>query len=110
MKSIVRIALDVMGGDKGPSIAISGAAETLIRHPDVRFIMHGDEALCRPILETFPALKAVTTLHHSEISIAMDDKPSQALRRGRGFFLGNFDPVRRDFPHWECGSLPGFFS
>ena len=84
MKSIVRIALDVMGGDKGPSIAIAGAAETLIRHPDVRFIMHGDEALCRPILETFPALKAVTTLHHSEISIAMDDKPSQALRRGRG--------------------------
>ncbi len=80
----VRIALDAMGGDHGPGIVIPGAALTLERHPDVTFLMYGDEALCQPILADYPALKAVTELRGCDVFITMDEKPGQALRRGRG--------------------------
>ena len=80
----VRIALDAMGGDHGPGIVIPGAALTLERHPEVTFLMYGDEALCQPILDAHPALKAATELRGCDVFITMDEKPGQALRRGRG--------------------------
>ncbi|TCR60670.1 phosphate:acyl-[acyl carrier protein] acyltransferase [Bosea sp. BK604] len=72
-----------MGGDHGPAIVIPGAALALERRPDVRFVMFGDETLVLPLLDAHPKLKAVTTFHHTEVSVKMDDKPSQALRYGR---------------------------
>ena len=36
------IALDAMGGDHGPSVVLAGAAISLVRHPDTRFLV--DEA------------------------------------------------------------------
>jgi glycerol-3-phosphate acyltransferase PlsX len=79
----VTISLDAMGGDHGPSIVIPGAAIALERRPDSRFVIFGDEKLVLPLLDHHPKLKAVTTFHHTDISVKMDDKPSQALRAGR---------------------------
>lgn len=79
----VTIALDAMGGDHGPSVVIPGAALTLERRPDARFVVFGNEAEVVPLLDAHPKLKAVTTVHHTEVSVKMDDKPSQALRYGR---------------------------
>lgn len=79
----VTIALDAMGGDHGPSVVIPGAALTLERRPDARFVVFGNEAEVVPLLDAHPKLKAVTTFHHTEVSVKMDDKPSQALRYGR---------------------------
>ncbi len=84
MNDTVRIALDAMGGDHGPTVVIPAAAIALGRHPDIRFSIHGDEAVCGPILDAHPALKAASVLHHAPVSIRMDEKPSQALRQGRG--------------------------
>jgi phosphate acyltransferase len=83
MARTVTVALDAMGGDHGPSIVIPGAALALEKRPDAQFVMFGDTALMMPILDQYPKLKAVTTLHHTEVSVKMDDKPSQALRAGR---------------------------
>jgi glycerol-3-phosphate acyltransferase PlsX len=83
MASKIRIALDAMGGDHGPSVVIPGAALSLIRHPDLAFVIHGQEAAVRPLLDRHPKLAAVSTLHHTDVAIRMDDKPSQALRYGR---------------------------
>ena len=83
MPAQIRIALDAMGGDHGPSVVIPGAEISLLRHPDIVFSFHGDEAQIRPLLETRPALKAVSSVHHTDVAIRMDDKPSQALRYGR---------------------------
>ena len=80
----VRIALDAMGGDHGPEVIIPGAALTLERHPEVTFLMVGDEAACRPLLSAYPKLDAVTEFRACDVFIAMDEKPGQALRRGRG--------------------------
>ena len=77
------LALDAMGGDKGPEVVIPGAALALERHPDVEFLLFGDEAQIRPLLAAKPALQAKSQIRHAEITVQMDEKPSQALRRGR---------------------------
>ncbi len=79
----VTIALDAMGGDHGPSVVIPGAALMLERRTDARFVIFGDEKQVLPLIDKHPKLKAVTTFHHTEVSVKMDDKPSQALRYGR---------------------------
>ncbi|MEN6543227.1 phosphate acyltransferase PlsX [Parvibaculum sp.] len=83
MTRSLTIALDGMGGDHGPETVIGGADIASIRHPDVRFLIFGDEAKMRPVLDRHPRVTAVSEIVHTDVSIAMDDKPSQALRRGR---------------------------
>ena len=83
MKSEVRIALDAMGGDCGPSVIVPAAAIALVRRPDVSFSLFGDERLIRPILDAHPALTKKARIVHCDVSIKMTDKPSQALRAGR---------------------------
>ena len=83
MTKPVRIALDAMGGDHGPSVVVPGAALALQRRPDLTFVMAGDRSMIEPLLADHPKLKAVTTVQHAEVAIRMDDKPSQALRSGR---------------------------
>ena len=83
MGAPVTIALDAMGGDHGPSVVIPAAAMTAIRHPEARFILVGDAARIEPELSAHPALAAKSELLHTDIAVAMDAKPSQALRKGR---------------------------
>jgi glycerol-3-phosphate acyltransferase PlsX len=83
MTATVTASLDVMGGDRGAEVVLPGAAIALTRHPDLRFRLFGDEAVVGQLLEQQPKVKAVSTFEHCEISVKMDDKPSQALRRGR---------------------------
>ncbi len=77
------VSIDVMGGDHGPNTILDGCALALERHPDMRFVLFGREADVLPLLEKQPKLKAVSDFHHCEVAVAMDDKPSQALRAGR---------------------------
>lgn len=83
MAEKVRIALDVMGGDHGASAVLPGANISLIRHPDTEFILFGDQSVIEPLLDGLPKLKEKSRVVHTEVSIRMDDKPSQALRYGR---------------------------
>ena len=83
MPQKVRIALDAMGGDVGASVVIPGAATALSRHPDIEFLMFGDSALIEAQLAKYPALKKASRVTHTDVTVAMHDKPSQALRRGR---------------------------
>ncbi len=83
MPQKVRIALDAMGGDIGASVVIPGAAISLGRHPDTEFLLFGDSKQIETQLAKLPALKAASRVVHTDVAIAMDDKPSQALRRGR---------------------------
>ncbi|SMD08767.1 phosphate acyltransferase PlsX [Rhizobium sp. RU36D] len=80
---MVRISLDVMGGDFGPEVVIPGAAKALERHPDVTFLLYGQRAKIEPLLASYPKLKEKSVFHDCEVAVTMDEKPSQALRRGR---------------------------
>jgi len=83
MPQKVRIALDAMGGDVGASVVVPGAAISLSRHPDTEFLLFGDRARIEPELDRHPALKAASRVIHTDVAVSANDKPSQALRRGR---------------------------
>ena len=83
MPNKVRIALDAMGGDHGASVVVPGAGLSLARHPDTEFILFGNSAVIEPLLKQNAALAAVSRVVHTDVSVKMDDKPSQALRYGR---------------------------
>jgi glycerol-3-phosphate acyltransferase PlsX len=83
MPSKVRIALDAMGGDVGAPVVIPGAAISLGRHRETEFLLVGDRARIEPELDRHPELKAVSRIIHTDVAVSMEDKPSQALRRGR---------------------------
>ena len=83
MASDIRIALDAMGGDIGPSVVLPGAAIALERRPDTRYLLYGDETMIGPMLAAFPNLAARSRLLHTSVAVKMTDKPSQALRTGR---------------------------
>ena len=77
------VSIDAMGGDAGPSIVVAALARSAIRHPGVRFLLHGDEALLKPLLGKRAKLAAITEIRHSAERVRMEERPSQALRRGR---------------------------
>lgn len=83
MTSGVTISIDAMGGDHGPSVMVAGAALALQRRPDARFVFFGREGDIAPLLAAKPTLAACSRIHHAEVVVKMEDKPSQALRAGR---------------------------
>jgi glycerol-3-phosphate acyltransferase PlsX len=73
-----------MGGDRGPAVVVPGAALALERHPDVTFLLFGDTARIAPYLDEQPTLAEHARIVHADTAVEMQDKPSQAVRRGRG--------------------------
>ena len=73
-----------MGGDFGPGVVIPGAAISLVRHPGLSFVLTGNEAAIRHELEKHPKLAGRSRIVATDKVVGMDEKPSQALRRGKG--------------------------
>ncbi|MGM0525399.1 MAG: phosphate acyltransferase PlsX [Pseudomonadota bacterium] len=77
----IKLAIDAMGGDNGPSIVIEAITECL-RHPDSpQFLIVGQDDILQPLLQHYqidqhPQVKLV----HAEQVVEMTDKPGQALR------------------------------
>ncbi|MCA1999990.1 MAG: phosphate acyltransferase PlsX, partial [Hyphomicrobiales bacterium] len=80
---VVRISLDAMGGDFGPSVVVPGAVRALERHPDLHVVLFGRAPEIEAELSKFPAFGERVTIRHTDIAVSMTDKPSQALRQGR---------------------------
>jgi glycerol-3-phosphate acyltransferase PlsX len=83
MTDQITIAVDAMGGDHGPRVSVEGTALTAIRHPDARFLFFGDEAQLRPLVESHSELAGKSEITHTDVAVAMDARPSQALKQGR---------------------------
>jgi len=86
-----------MGGDHGPPVVIPAVVRALQGLPDnVRFLLHGDEAAIRSgFAKHLEALQRVE-IRPAERVIAMDEKPAQALRRGKGTSMWNAVEAIRD--------------
>ncbi len=82
MAASLTIALDVMGGDRGAEVVLPGADISLVRHPDTHYLLFGDERVISDVLSRYPRLQAKSEIVHTDVSIPMDAKPSQALRQG----------------------------
>lgn len=77
-----------MGGDFGPSTMIAGAAIARERYPALRFLLMGDQAAIAEHLARQPALERASEIVHTAEVVLMTDKPSRALRTGRGSSMG----------------------
>lgn len=78
------VSIDAMGGDAGPSVVVSALVRAVQHHPDVEFILHGDEAqLTELVAKRKSKLGGRVTICHAPARVKMEDKPSLALRRGR---------------------------
>jgi phosphate acyltransferase len=80
----ITIALDAMGGDRGPDVVLRGADIALERHPGAKFLLFGAESKIAPLLAQLPRLAKAASLHHTDEVVADEDQPSPALRAGRG--------------------------
>jgi glycerol-3-phosphate acyltransferase PlsX len=73
----VRLAVDAMGGDHGPSEVVPGALEFARGHPRDQVLLVGDDAVLAPLVGTMPA--NVSIVHASQV-VGMDEHPALALR------------------------------
>lgn len=77
----MRIALDAMGGDLGPSINVQGAIDACNEWPHLEVILVGDRARLSHELKSHrlkPSLKL--EIHHAESMVGMDESPVEGCR------------------------------
>ncbi|WP_298123606.1 phosphate acyltransferase PlsX [Brevundimonas sp.] len=91
MPDSVTISIDAMGGDHGPSVVAPAIGVFRRRHggEGVSFLLHGDEVAIRAELTRAAVDPAGIEVRHTDKVIAMDEKPAQAMRRGKGSSLWN---------------------
>ena len=77
------VSIDAMGGDAGPGVVVSALSRAVLRHPTVKFILHGDETELNALFAKRQKLLERVTIRHAPDRIRMEEKPSLALRRGR---------------------------
>jgi len=80
MKETVTIALDAMGGDFGPSVVVPAALAALEELPQLAIVLVGDETVLREGLGQRAKGDGRLRIQHASQQVAMDDKPSLALR------------------------------
>lgn len=78
------IALDAMGGDHAPACVVDGANLALERYKNARFIFFGDEGKIAPLIAKYPKLLEASRIHHTIHFIDNHEKPSIAMRKGKG--------------------------
>lgn len=95
MNNNLVISVDAMGGDKSPRVVIEGLAIATKKNPDARFILFGDEAKVKPILEQYPDLCKVCELRHTSEMVRNEDKPSQVIRNRNTSMYMAIDAVKK---------------
>ena len=83
------ISIDGMGGDHAPRIVVEGMEHIAKTHPHVDFLLHGNEPRLKELLAKAPTAAPRTTIRHTDKEVAMDAKPSQMLRQGKGTSMWN---------------------
>src|SRR5579871_6398711 len=79
MSALLHIAIDAMGGDRGPSVSVPAAVAAASEFADVRFTLIGREPdLARELKGGVPA--NVSCLFAADV-VEMTDHPRDALRR-----------------------------
>src|SRR5919108_717865 len=77
------LALDGMGGDHAPQVVVNGADIARERYPGTTFLLFGDPARLKPLVDKRKGLAEVLEIVPAEDAVLAEDKPSFALRRRR---------------------------
>ena len=79
----VILALDGMGGDRAPDVIVNGADIARERYPGTSFLLFGDPAKLKPLVDKRKGLAQALEIVPAEDAVLAEDKPSFALRRRR---------------------------
>jgi glycerol-3-phosphate acyltransferase PlsX len=77
-----------MGGDHGPSVVLPAVARAIKDGCGARFLLHGDEPTLQAIVAKL-RIGGQAEIRHAEKVIGADEKPAQAMRRGKGSSMWN---------------------
>ncbi|MCS6865443.1 MAG: phosphate acyltransferase PlsX [Gemmataceae bacterium] len=77
----MRIALDAMGGDHGPTPNVHGTRLALEANPDLTIVLVGDQAQLEPRLAAAAVPANRVELIHAPQVVEMREKPAEAIRR-----------------------------
>jgi phosphate acyltransferase len=83
------LSIDGMGGDAAPDIVVEGINIAARARSGVSYLIHGDAARIEALLARYPIANAASQVRHAERAIGMQEKPSAALRQGKGSSLWN---------------------
>ena len=102
---MVKIVVDMMGGDNGASASIAAVSKFLKEHDDVEFICVGDEKVLEPLKEKVKIIPS-TSVVPMECSVmqAMRDKESSVYKAVNATLSENADAVL------SAGSTGAFLS
>lgn len=77
----LRVAVDAMGGDAGPSVTVAAILKVLAEVPDLSIDLMGDQQQLAPLLrDASSAVAGRLVLMHAPDAVQMDDAPLHALR------------------------------
>jgi glycerol-3-phosphate acyltransferase PlsX len=91
------VALDAMGGDRGPSEIVAGAR--LAAESGIDVLLVGQEAILEPLLEAagdLDSLPGTIDFQHAGEVIAMDEDPAKSVRRKKDSSLVRCAEAVRD--------------
>lgn len=79
---LIRVAVDVMSGDRGAAEAVPAALDVLASTPDLQLTLVGRGEVVRPLVARAPrAVAARFTLVEAAEVVGMDERPQDALRK-----------------------------
>lgn len=78
------IAVDAMGGDNSPKAVVDAIILSHRKYPRVSFVLYGDQRLVSEYLDLSAIDSDRISVIHTEKSIPPHEKPSIAVRSGRG--------------------------
>jgi len=78
---LIKVALDAMGGDAGPSINVEGAVQACQEWKDLEVVLVGEkQILTREIQRVNPPSSLPISIHHSPTMVGMHESPVEACR------------------------------
>jgi glycerol-3-phosphate acyltransferase PlsX len=94
----VRLSVDVMGGDHGPSVTLPACSAFLKRHPEVELLLVGREDALEPA-KAWPRTQTVFATEvvamHDPVEVALRKKKDSSMRVAIGLLKGQGDGSAR---------------
>ena len=72
-----------MGGDRGVDAVVGGINHSLNRNNRLKFLIHGNQSQLNKKIKYFPGISSACSIIPCDSVVAMDEKPSSALRSGK---------------------------
>ena len=78
----IRLAIDAMGSDLGPSEILEGISLAVDRSPwNTEFVVFGEDKIIEPIISSHPILsRSKVDFVHSPEVVGMEEKPSAGIK------------------------------